>query len=134
MARSTVMTALTLHANGDAHPDVVWERYAQPGNWATWAPQIRRVEASAARLAPGMTGRVVGVGGVSVGFVVDDVDEQARRWSWRAHLGPITLHLTHGVRARPGGSATWLTVDGLLPVVIAYAPLARFALGRLVAA
>ena len=54
----------------------------------------------------------------------------------RAVSGPLglpRLHLVHGVEATAGGSATWLVVTGGLPVVAAYAPLARLALGRLVA-
>ena len=41
------------------------------------------------------------------------------------------MHLVHGVDDDGG---TWLQVSGLLPVVAGYAPLARFALGRLVRA
>ena len=108
-------------------------RYAEPARWPDWAPQINRVDASADRIAPGVTGRVVGPVGIAVHFVIDAVDEAARRWSWTVHRGPLRVRLQHGVRARPTGCATWLTIDAPLPVVLGYAPLARFALGRLVA-
>ena len=64
---------------------------------------------------------------------VDAVDADLRRWVWTVRLGPITLRLEHGVLAQGDGSRTWLTVNGPLPLIVGYAPLARFALGRLVA-
>ena len=71
---------------------------------------------------------------VPVSFEVLALDEDRREWSWRAHVGPLSLRLEHGVLARGAGSATWLRVHGPLPVVAAYAPVARLALSRLVAA
>ena len=129
------MTIVTVHASGQVEPGEAWARYADTGRWAGWAPQIRRVEASAARIAPGVTGRVYGpVPGVFVDFVVDDVDETARRWTWTVRRGPLTLRLEHGVRARAaGGTTTSLRVDGPMPVVLGYAPIAHLALRRLVA-
>lgn len=123
---------LTLRAAGPVSADEAWDRYARPERWRVWAPQIRRVQASAERIAAGVTGRVYGPAGLSVGFVVDAVDEADRTWSWTVRLGPITLRLDHGVTARAGGSATWLTVHGPPPVVLGYAPVARLALHQLV--
>ncbi|HEV7203072.1 MAG TPA: hypothetical protein VGN18_00610 [Jatrophihabitans sp.] len=128
------MTIVTVHASGSVDPDEAWARYAEPDRWAGWAPQIRRVETSADRIAPGVTGRVHGpVPGVFVDFVVDAVDELARRWSWMVRRGPLTLRLEHGVRARATGTTTSLRVDGPMPVVLGYAPVAHLALRRLVA-
>ncbi len=124
---------MTIHATGAATATVAWERYADLTLWTAWAPQINRVDASAERIAPGVTGRVVGPLGVSANFVVDAVNEAARRWSWTVRRGPLRLRLQHGVRERPTGCASWLTIEAPLPVVLGYAPLARFALGRLVA-
>ena len=62
------------------------------------------------------------------------VDEAAREWAWEARLGPLRLRLEHGVTAHLAGSSTWLRVHGPLPVILVYAPIARIALGRLVAA
>lgn len=127
------MTIMTLTATGRADPDTAWERYAVPATWPQWAPQITGVDASTERLQQGTTGRVHGPLGVSADFVVDAVDEPGRTWTWTVRRWPLTLRLTHGVRRRPGGSMTSLTVEGPLPVVVLYAPLARLALGRLVA-
>jgi hypothetical protein len=126
------MSIVTLNASGGADPAEAWERYARPARWSEWSPQITRVEADAERLVAGMTGRVVGPLGVSIDFVVDSVDEAARRWRWTVHRGPVTMHLEHGVTGGPRGSRTSLQIDGPLLVIVAYAPLARIALGRLV--
>ncbi|WP_214406284.1 SRPBCC family protein [Pseudonocardia lacus] len=119
-------------ASGPAAAEVVWERYAQPRRWPGWAPQIRRVETAAARIAPGVTGTVRGPFGLPVRFVVTAVDEVARRWAWDARVGPVRLHLRHGVDRDGPGTRTWLTARGPAPVLMAYLPLARFALHRLV--
>lgn len=120
------------HAHGPVPPAQVWARYADPARWAGWAPQIRLVETAALRIAPGVTGIVHGPFGVRVGFVVTEVDEAMRTWAWDVTLGPIALHLRHGVDAHPGGSATWLTVRGPALVLAGYLPIARIALHRLV--
>src|SRR5579875_2472652 len=129
------MTVVTLSASGAADAGTAWERYAVPATWPQWAPQLVRVEASGPRLAPGLTGTVVGPLGVSADFHVDAVDEQARRWAWTVRRGPLTVRLRHGVRERDGGgSSTWLAIDTVLPVALGYAPLAYLTLRRLVAA
>jgi hypothetical protein len=131
------MAVLGTSATGPVPPDEVWERYARPGAWSSWAPQIRQVDA-AERLAEGAVGRVHGVLGVSADFVVTGWDEDAREWSWTAHgrlplgvPGP-TLHLEHGVEPAGAGTRTWLRVTGALPWVTAYLPTSRLALHRLV--
>ncbi len=127
------MTVLTQHATGPLPPDEVWERYAEPARWPTWAPQITDVQVPVARLAAGVTGRVRGPAGVTLPFVVESVDEAARRWAWTVDAGPVRLHLLHWVSDGPdGGSTTGLRTTGPLPVVAAYAPLAQLAIGRLV--
>lgn len=142
-----------LAAAGPASADVAWERYADPQLWPTWSPQIASVRTSTPRLASGTTGVVRGHGGLLLDFLVEEVDDAARRWSWsvvprRAGGLPLPeplqrlgrLHLVHavldsgldsGLGAR-AGSATTLLVTGSAPVVVAYAPLAGLALGRLV--
>lgn len=129
------MTTLTTRVHGPRSADEVWERYAVPSLWSTWAPQIRRVEMDADRLRAGTQGRVVGPLVARVDFTVDSVDESARTWSWTVRPAPLgwpELHLAHGVTARGSGSETWLEVTGPLPVVLAYLPIARLALYRLV--
>lgn len=119
-------------ARGPRAAGAVWEDYADPHRWASWAPQIRRVDTAAARIAPGVTGTVRAPLGVPVRFTVTDVDEAARTWAWDVRVGPVRMHLVHGVEADGPGSATWLRVRGPAPVVAAYLPLARIALELLV--
>jgi hypothetical protein len=132
------MASVTLRACGAADAATAWERYAVPALWSSWAPQIQRVDASTDRLRAGTTGTVhaglVRRPTLPVPFEVLALDETDRVWEWRARVGPISLRLEHGVTAEGAGAATWLRVHGVLPVVLAYAPLARIALGRLVAA
>jgi len=56
----------------------------------------------------------------------------ARAWSWLVRIGPVELALRHGVEADGAGSRTTVDIEGQAVVVLAYAPVARFALGRLV--
>jgi hypothetical protein len=123
---------LTLRAGGAAEAAEVWERYAVPRRWSTWAPQIQRVETSATRIAAGASGKVIGPLGAHIRFVIDDVDEAARSWSWRVLVGPVTLYLVHAVSIEGPGSATTLRIRGPLPIVAGYAPVAQLALNRLV--
>lgn len=127
------VTTLTLRASGAADATQVWQRYAQIDCWPEWAPQIRRIDSSAEQINEGVTGRVVGIAGIGVSFAIDAVDPEARTWSWRVRLGPISLRLEHGVQARPQGCRTWLRVSGPTPIVVGYAPVAALALRRLVA-
>ena len=127
------MTTLTLHASGPVAPAEAWERYALPARWSTWAPQILGVQVPEPRLRAGLGGRVRGPLGLTLPFVVEAVDETARRWAWTVTAGPVRLHLLHWVSGGPdGGSTTGLRITGPAPVVVAYAPLAQLAIGRLV--
>ncbi|WP_307124412.1 SRPBCC family protein [Streptomyces sp. B1I3] len=117
---------------GAASAETVWQRYVRTAAWPLWAPQIRAVEAEA-ELRAGMRGRVVPVVGPRVAFVVEAVDHQARTWRWRVRAGPVRMRLWHAVRTRtPAATETELCIDGPTLVVVAYAPLARRALRRLV--
>ena len=125
---------LTLRADGTADLDLVWERYATPSLWTTWAPQIRRVESSAARLEVGVTGTVYGViPTIGASFEVTHFSEADRRWSWDIAAGPVRMHLDHRSEARiGGGTSTTLIVDGPAAAVLTYAPVARISLESLV--
>jgi hypothetical protein len=113
---------LTLSAHGPRDPADVWDRYVRPARWPEWSPQIRSVDHPGPRLYPGAVGTVHGPLGVRLPYTVHDVDSGARRWSWTA--GPF--HLVHTV------SPTTLVITGPAPLVLLYAPLARWALHRLV--
>ncbi|MEU0661020.1 MULTISPECIES: SRPBCC family protein [Streptomyces] len=126
------MGTITLHAAGPASPDTVWQRYALLDEWPRWAPHIRAVHADGRALVAGLEGSVASVAGIRAAFVVESVDHDRREWTWRVRSGPLRLRLHHGVQTHPKGSATRLTMRGPLPVLAAYAPLARLALGRLV--
>lgn len=124
----------TIEVAGPAAVSDVWERYAVIAAWPSWSPPIRSVDASAPRIAAGVTGAVRGVGGLLLSFVVEEVDEAANRWSWRVAAGPLVVTLDHTVRAAEGGSGsvTGLTVDAIAPVALGYPEVARVALHRLV--
>ncbi len=129
------MATLFLQASGPAPVTESWRRYAEPDRWPAWAPQVVgvRVDGGDTRIHPGMTGEVRSFLPPAAGFVVTAVDELARTWSWRVTLGPLHLTLDHGVEpCLDGGTSTWLRLRGPLPVLLAYAPLARAALRRLV--
>ena len=126
------MGMLTIRARGPLGPDTVWERYDRPVLWPTWAPHLKQVVYVPRRLLEGAEGQVIAVGGVRARFVVTAVDRATRTWAWRVRLGPLTLRLQHGVTPRHDGSATWLRLDGPIAVILPYAPLAHWALRRLV--
>lgn len=125
------MARMALSANGAACPDTVWQRYASVEQWASWSPQIKALHCEGRRLSPGLSGTVESAVGVHAAFVVDAVDHDRRTWTWRVHLGRIRIRLHHEVR--PGrGTTPSLTMDGPQLVLVAYAPLARLAMHRLV--
>ncbi|MPR00061.1 SRPBCC family protein [Modestobacter sp. I12A-02628] len=126
-------STLTLHATGPVAPAEAWERYALPRRWSEWSPHILGADASAPRIAPGVTGRVHGPLAVRVPFTVLQVDGAARSWTWEVQAGPVRLTLEHWVAGAPGGgSTTGLRMRGPLPVLAGYTPLAQLALHRLV--
>ncbi|MDX2592900.1 MULTISPECIES: SRPBCC family protein [Streptomyces] len=126
------MARVTLSAHGAASPETVWQRYASVDQWASWSPQIKAVHSVSRRLSPGMSGTVEAVAGIRAAFVVDAVDHDHRTWTWRVRLGRIQIRLHHEVRPQGRGSTTSLTMDGPRLALLAYAPLARLALHRLV--
>lgn len=129
----TVQT--TLRATGPLPADQAWERYADLDRWPRWAPQISGVTVSGPgprRLRPGLEGTVRAAGLVGVPFEVLAVDEQARTWSWRVRVGPVTLTLDHGIEDLGGrGTRTWLRTTGPALVVLPYSPVAFVALHAL---
>lgn len=130
------MGEVRLRVAGPADPQVVWDRYAEPVRWATWSPQIRGVTYGRDRIRAGTCGEVRGPLGLAVPFTVDAVDERSMTWSWTVRLRVagadlISVDLDHGVAAAGSGATTWLHLRGAWPVIVGYAPIARFALWRL---
>lgn len=123
-----------LSATGPAPPELVWRRYALPSLWSTWSPQIRRVDCVDIEVHEGSRGRVHGPPGVAVDFTVTAFDPTEMTWAWQVRMlvVGVRLRLEHGVQEDPVGSRTWLRLDGPAPVVLGYAPVARWALRRLV--
>ena len=126
------MATWHLEARGPASVDEAWRRYAEIPLWPTWAPQISRVQASSDHLALGVRGTVYVLGVLPFPFTVTSCRPESRTWSWLVQIGPIELALTHGVEADGTGTRTTLDIEGPAPVVFAYAPVARIALGCLV--
>ncbi|MFM6852302.1 MAG: SRPBCC family protein [Terrabacter sp.] len=120
---------------GKASPAVVWSRYENLDLWATWSPQVQEVIAATRRLAPGLTGLVVGPLGVRLPFEVTAVDAAAMQWSWHVRYGIVHARLDHSVRpAAEGGCTSELVIDAPAYAVLAYRPIAAMALRRLVEA
>lgn len=122
-----------LTATGPASTETAWERYLRPELWSTWSPQIRRVDYAHPTLRADTSGWVHGPWPARVPFRVLEVDESARRWTWEVRLGLVRVCMVHGVTAYAGGSRTTLDITAPTPLALAYAPLARLALRRLVA-
>ena len=124
--------ALRLAASGPASAADAWARYTQPARWSQWAPHIREVDYPHPVVTPGTSGRVSGPPGLVAVFTIDAVDETSRSWAWSVRSGPLRLRFEHGVDERPGGGCTaWVVVHAPWPVALAYAPVARWSLGRL---
>ena len=116
-----------VEAKGTASREAMWEAYADPSRWRSWAPQIRSVEGTGP-IREGLEGSVTGLAGVRARFRVLSVQQEAGRWSWEVRTGPVRLRIDHEV---DDGRAS-ITIDGPAPAVLAYAPVARLALSRLV--
>ena len=118
---------MRLSLTGSASATTMWEAHADPGRWSEWAPQIRSVDTSE-RLREGLEGTVTGVFGVRARFHVTSVDAAAGRWSWDVFAGPVRLRIDHELA---DGRAS-IVLDGPASAVLAYAPVARLSLSRLV--
>jgi hypothetical protein len=127
------MGTRSVEVGGPLDAGAVWERYAVPGSWPDWLPQITSVDLSTPRLAPGAKGKLHAPMGVSIPFTVDTVDEAARTFAWTIRVGLLKLRLENWVSAgTDGGSVAGMRVNGPGPLVGAYAGQAQAALERLV--
>jgi hypothetical protein len=120
---------------GPRAADDVWDSYVRPQRWPQWSPQIRSVDYPGETLSPRTAGTVHGPAGLRAGFEVTAVDATGpvRSWSWSVSAAGLELVLHHTVEATATGTRTGLTVGGFAPAVLAYLPVARSALRRLVA-
>ncbi|MEU4423198.1 SRPBCC family protein [Actinoplanes sp. NPDC024001] len=120
--------------SGPRSADDVWDRYIRPARWPEWSPQIRSVDYPGERLKPGTSGVVHGPAGLPVRFRVLAMEEAGpiRSWSWTAIAAGVRLTLRHTVEVTPADTRTRLVIEGFAPAVVAYLPIARWALHRLV--
>lgn len=125
---------LRVEVVGPASVDEVWRRYTTPGLWADWAPQIRGVDHRPGRIVAGGEGVVRGPLGLRVPFVVEVVDDETMRWVWTPGVGPVRVRMRHGVDPERRGSSAWVEIAAPRLLALPYAPVARLALHRLVAA
>jgi len=121
------MSTMRIRRRGPASKYDIWARYRDPQRWASWAPQIREVRAEGP-LRPGLEGEVLGPLGARARFEVIDVDEANGTWTWVVRSGPVRLRIEHEIAEGLAG----LVISGPAPAVLAYAPVARAALSRLV--
>lgn len=131
------MAAATAEVTGPAAASTVWERYLRPEAWTGWAPHLTDVSATAANIAPGVSGTVTALGVVPARFEILHVDHAQRSWSWVVRVGPVRLALHHDVIAHPGpdgapGTRARIRLEGPWLVVVTYRPLMRWAMRRLV--
>lgn len=124
--------SLRLSATGALPPGHAWARYTEPRRWSTWSPHIREVDYPHEVIEPDTVGRVTGIGGIVAVFRIESVDHEARAWSWSVRSGPLRLAFEHGVDDADGGSEAWVVIHALWPIILGYAPVARWSMGRLV--
>jgi len=122
---------MRIEATGPRTAEEVWAFYTRPSTWPTWAPQISSVHGVDDPISPGARGVVHGPLLVRVPFVIESVDEAARRWTWRVGIGPLSVVLDHGVDQLESGCCAWAEVHAPYVMVLPYSPLARLALRRL---
>jgi hypothetical protein len=122
------VSTLRLVRRGPASKYEIWARYRDPQRWPGWAPCLREVRASGT-LRSGLEGEIVGPLGVKAQFDVLEVDEAHGQWTWVMGSGSLRFRVEHEVEEGMAG----LVLTGPFPVLLLHAPLARIALGRLVA-
>jgi hypothetical protein len=111
-----------------AEPSAAWRLLTDTRTWPSWGPTIRAVDVDPHDgdpfIAPGTTGTVRTVVGVTLLFRVVDVDD-SRRWTWRVAGVPAT---GHRVEAHPDGCRVVFEI----PVLAApYAAVCHVALRRI---
>jgi hypothetical protein len=111
-----------------AEPSAAWRLLTDTRTWPSWGPTIRAVAVDAPDgdpvIAPGTTGTVHTIAGVTLPFRVVDVDT-AGRWTWRVAGVPAT---GHRVEAHPDGCRVVFEVPVL---AMPYAAVCHVALRRI---
>ncbi len=126
------MPVMRIAASGPRSIEEVWADYTHPSAWPSWAPQIRSVHGVGDPITAGDRGVVHGPVVLRVPFRIESIDQVARRWTWRVGVGPLSVVLDHGVDAMEAGCCAWADVHAPGVAVLAYSPIARLALRRLV--
>ena len=122
---------LSHERNTAASPERVWELYASPELWKTWAPHVRSPQGlGEPEVRTGAHGSIRLGGAVPIPAEIVDV-ERPRMWSWK--VGPVMLR--HTVQPNARGSRIGIRVEapaGLeLAMRIGYMPLVRLLLANL---
>jgi hypothetical protein len=112
---------------GPAGKYEMWGRCRDPGLWPAWMAGVIAVDADGPVLRAGLEGELRLAGGVTARFDVLDVDERATTWTRVVRLGPASLRVEQRVDEGFGS----IEAIGPAIVVLAYAPLARRSLDRL---
>src|SRR3712207_2073743 len=134
MASGWPILRRAISVEGPRAADDVWDRYVRPRRWPEWSPQIRSVDYSRERLAPGTSGVVHGPAGLRARFHILDARDSGpvRSWSWMVSAAGVRLTLRHTVEAAAAGTRARLTIEGFAPAVAGYLLAAWWALKRLV--
>lgn len=115
-----------IRRRGPAGKYEMWARCRDPERWPSWLALVRGVRARGL-LRPGLEGELVLVGRLRVSFDVLDVDDVGTTWTRLVRLGPFRLR----IEQRVDEGFAWILATGAFPLVLAYAPLARRSLSRL---
>lgn len=126
------MAVMTVEVAGPVPVQTAWQRYLYPESWTDWAPHLTGVQASTGTIRPGTTGTVTALGVVPARFAVVSVDPGNFAWAWTVWVGPIRLELHHDLVAVEGTTLARIRLAGPRPVLLAYRPLMRWAMRRLV--
>lgn len=88
-----------VHRTIAADPAAAWHLLIDLDAWPQWGPTVRAasLDDPAGGFVAGATGRVTTSVGVTLPFLVDDLDP-GREWSWRVGGVPATAHTVEPAR------------------------------------
>lgn len=111
---------------GPAGKYEMWRRVRDVDRWPTWMSLVRRVDASGP-MRPGLEGTLEYPAGVRVAFEVLEIDERGPSWAREVRLWGLRLVIDHHIDEGFG----LVEVSGPFPLPLAYVPIARRSLSRL---